>query len=81
MALLQIIGISDICLAGLLLWPKSSWIRWVLVPVAAWGAVTAFSRITYGGWGNGYELLTRSSHVLVPVALLFALRREREPAV
>lgn len=45
--------------------------------LAVYGLTTAFARITYGGAGNGFEVLVRSAHFLVPVALWIDLRSRR----
>lgn len=72
--LLHIIGAVDILLAAHLLFFKPERNRMVLIWIAAWGAITALARITYGGFGNWHEVLIRSSHFLVPIALLISYR-------
>ena len=47
--------------------------------MAAWGAITAFSRVTYGGWGNWHELMIRTSHLLVPM-VLYLMHQWRLPS-
>lgn len=74
--LLYGIGILDLAAAALLLFFKSKHRRVVLIWMAGWGAITAFSRITYGGFGNGHEVFIRASHFLLPLAL-FCFTRER----
>ncbi len=72
LTLLHMIGTIDLVLAAHLLFFKPERNRMVLIWMAAWGAITAFARITYGGWGNWHEVLIRSSHVLMPLALLLS---------
>ncbi|MGK0236907.1 MAG: hypothetical protein ACI92G_000363 [Candidatus Pelagisphaera sp.] len=72
--LLLIIGTLDILLAAHLLFRKLDRNRGVLIWITAWGLITAFSRVTYGGIGNWHEVLIRSSHFLIPIALLVAYR-------
>ncbi len=67
---LHVIGTIDVLLAAHLFALKLEFNRMVLVWMAIWGAVTAFARITYGGWGNGHEVLIRSAHFTMPLALL-----------
>jgi hypothetical protein len=76
--LLHVIGTIDILLAGHLLGFKLERNRMVLIWMAAWGAITAFSRITYGGWGNGHEVLIRTAHFAMPLALLLLARSKAD---
>lgn len=66
-AVLSVIGAVDI-LVGLTL--LISWNRYLLAWVAAWGLITALSRVTSFGWGAYPEVLYRATHFLVPLALL-----------
>ncbi|MBW3597347.1 MAG: hypothetical protein KY475_08735 [Planctomycetes bacterium] len=66
-AALRVIGAVDIMVAIVLVarfWPALLW--WM----AFWGLVTAFSRMTAYGWGAYPEVLVRTTHFLVPLALL-----------
>ena len=72
--LLRVIGTVDLFFATHLLLRKWSKNLKILYGIAAWGAITAFSRITYGGTGNWHEVLIRSTHFLVPIALLWRYR-------
>ena len=61
------IGVMDIVLATLLVTTK--W-RWVAAWMAVWGLVTAFSRLTAFGVGEGWDLaLVRLPNGGVPLAL------------
>jgi len=73
---LNVIGALDLVAATLLIFLKSERRNVVLIWMAGWGAITAFSRITYGGFGNGHEVFIRASHFLLPLAL-FCFTRER----
>lgn len=75
---LHIIGTIDLLLAVHLFVFKVERNRMVLVWMALWGGVTAFSRITYGGWANGHEVFIRSAHVALPLALLLLSRKPKE---
>lgn len=72
--LLLLIGTVDILLAALILFRKPKRNHGVLIWIATWGAITALARVTYGGTGNWHEVLIRSSHFLVPIALLITYR-------
>ncbi len=65
--LLTAIGAVDIVVAGLCLvrhWPAVAWY------MAFWGAVTAASRVTAGGWAfHWHEFATRMPHAGLPLAL------------
>lgn len=61
------IGIIDLLLAGLML--TTRW-RWVAIYMAAWGGITALSRMTAGGWAMWPESLLRASHVAGPLVVL-----------
>jgi uncharacterized membrane protein YphA (DoxX/SURF4 family) len=66
-ALLRGIGVVDVlvgCLAVLRPAPP------VLVWMALWGAITAWSRVTSLGAEQFFEVLLRSAHLLAPLALL-----------
>jgi hypothetical protein len=76
--LLHMVGTIDLILAAHLLFFKPERNRMVLWWMAGWGLITAFARITYGGSGNWHEVLIRTSHCLVPVALLLLNRRGPE---
>jgi len=64
---LSVIGAVDI-VVGLGLLVSSN--RFLLAWAAAWGLVTALSRMTGFGWGAYPEVLYRATHFLVPFALL-----------
>lgn len=72
--LLHMIGTVDLIVAAHLLFLRPVCNRGVLLWMAVWGAITAFSRITYGGWGNWHEVMIRTSHLLVPVVLYLLYR-------
>ncbi|MBK1879852.1 hypothetical protein [Pelagicoccus mobilis] len=74
----HLIGATDLLFAGIALFAKSKRLSWVLWALAAWGIITALSRVSYGGVGNWYEVFARSSHCLVPIALWLHLRKERK---
>lgn len=65
---LRIIGALDIAAAVLLL--VRPW-RPILLWMLFWGLVTAFSRMTSYGWGAYTDVLLRSTHFAVPLALLW----------
>ena len=71
---LHMVGTIDLVLAAHLICFKPERNRMVLLWMAAWGAITAFARITYGGLCNWHEVLIRTSHCLVPIALLLSNR-------
>jgi hypothetical protein len=75
---LHVIGTIDLLLAAHLIGFRVARNRMVLIWMAVWGAITAFSRITYGGWGNWHEVLIRSTHFMMPVALLLMYREKCE---
>lgn len=68
---LEWIGLVDCAVAAMVLLRPN---RAVLAWAAFWGGVSAFARVTAVGWGAYPDVLLRSTHVLVPLALLF-LRR------
>lgn len=67
---LGVIGTADLAVAAALLLP----LRLPLVAAwaAAWGLLTAFSRVAQMGWWNYPETLVRLVHVGAPLALLAA---------
>ncbi|MEL6546500.1 MAG: hypothetical protein AAFQ82_17870, partial [Myxococcota bacterium] len=73
---LQLIGALDI-LAGLAVLGLS--LRVALFYMAVWGAVTALSRITAGGWERLPDVLFRACHVAVPWVLLQATTASKSP--
>ena len=65
--MLRIIGSLDILAAILaIVFPKKPVFIWL----AFWGFLTAFARITELGFGMYPEVLIRTSHFLVPIALI-----------
>ncbi|MFW6057734.1 MAG: hypothetical protein ACOC9W_02650 [Persicimonas sp.] len=75
-SLLIAIGIFDVLVAaGALLSRK--W-RWILAWMAFWGAVTAASRIVYGGADHGHMTLIRAANAGVPLALFWWFGDRRE---
>jgi len=78
LTLLHMVGTIDLILAAHLLFFKLERNRMVLWWMAGWGVITAFARITYGGPGNWHEVLIRTSHCLVPIALLLFNHSYRE---
>lgn len=66
--ILQTIGSLDILLGVLVLFLKN---KWLLLWLAFWGMVTAFSRITALGWEMYPEVLSRAAHFGIPLALIF----------
>jgi len=77
LTLLHIIGTIDLVLAAHLFFFKPERNRMVLIWMAAWGAVTALARITFGGYGNWHEVLIRTTHVFAPITLLLLNRTTR----
>ena len=69
--LLRIIGVADFAVAAAILFRVPRWVLWW---AAAWGAITALSRLTAFGWGAYPELLVRASHFLGPVAVALLAR-------
>lgn len=69
---LTVIGIVDLIVAVLVLVRPHPALLWWL---AAWGLITALSRMTSLGWGAYPELLNRASHFLVPMVLALWCRR------
>ncbi|CAN5378932.1 hypothetical protein BH23BAC1_BH23BAC1_49860 [soil metagenome] len=65
--ILRIIGFIDILMALLLVITRN---KYILIWLAIWGFLTAFSRITELGWGMYPEVLVRVAHFCVPLALL-----------
>ncbi|MCF7973537.1 MAG: hypothetical protein K9N55_06960 [Phycisphaerae bacterium] len=78
LTLLNMIGTVDLLLAAHLLFVKLERNQMVLAWMAAWGAVTALARVTYGGWSSWHEVLIRTSHFVVPVVLLLLVRVDFE---
>lgn len=69
---LEIIGVVDFLVAGaILIFPNRVVLGWA----AFWAALTAFSRMTAGGWGAYPEVLLRASYFLGPIALWLLLAR------
>jgi len=68
---LRVIGIVDLGVAAAILLRVPRWMLWW---AAAWGAITALSRLTAFGWGAYPELLVRTSHILGPVAVVLLVR-------
>jgi hypothetical protein len=76
--LLHVIGTIDIALAHHICFFKWRRLKWILRYMAVWGLISAFSRVTYGGWGAWHEVTLRAPHYLVPLALLiYVSKRER----
>ncbi|MEX2578444.1 MAG: hypothetical protein WD342_05240 [Verrucomicrobiales bacterium] len=69
---LTVIGVVDV-IAGLLVLARPH--PALLWSLAAWGLITALSRMTSLGWIAYPELLTRATHFLVPLALVLCRRR------
>lgn len=69
---LTAIGIADIVASGLVLARPHPALLWWM---ALWGLVTALSRVTCLGWDAYPEVLLRTTHILVPVALVLWRRR------
>ena len=65
-AILPIIGIIDIVVAVLILCTRRLSVAGYMV---CWGLITAFSRITSGGWAEYAEVLVRAAHGGVPLAI------------
>ena len=76
--ILHIIGTIDIALAHHICFFRWQRIKWILRYTALWGAVTAFARITYGGWGAWHEVTLRAPHFLVPLVLLLYVSRKKQ---
>lgn len=70
--LLSLIGAVDIASAVLVLVRPAPALLWWM---AAWGLVTALSRVTGLGWDASRDVLVRATHFLVPLVL--ALHRAR----
>ena len=77
--LLHVIGTIDIALAHHICFFRWKRIKWILRYTALWGAVTAFARITYGGWSAWHEVTLRAPHFLVPLTLLLYVSRKKQP--
>ena len=75
--LLRFIGSVDLFLAAHLLFLKPARNHKALLWIAVWGAITAFSRITYGGSGNWHEVLIRSTHFLIPITLMISYKTRK----
>jgi hypothetical protein len=76
LTLVHFIGTLDLVLAAHLLFLKLERNRAVLIWMAVWGAITAFSRMSYGGWGNGHEVLIRTTHCMGPLVLWLLIRTQ-----
>lgn len=70
---LTVIGVLDVVVAVLVLVRPFPALLWWIV---AWGLITALSRMTSLGWGAYPEVLTRSTHFLVPLALVHWCHRK-----
>ncbi len=68
---LRTIGVFDIAAGVLTLFVG---LRAALLYMAIWGALTAFSRISYDGWYRFPDVLFRATHFLVPWILYRAQR-------
>jgi hypothetical protein len=70
-AMLTVIGGIDIALAISIVF-----LRWqaIALYMAAWGLLTAFSRITAGGMDSWPELFIRAANAGVPLTLFFLFR-------
>ena len=75
--LLHVIGTIDIALAHHICFFRWKRLKWILRYAAVWGAISAFARITYGGWGAWHEVALRAPHFLVPLTLLLYVSRKR----
>lgn len=64
--LLQVIGYLDLLLAVLLVAGR---FRSVAIYMAAWGLITACSRVVYGGFSMYFEVLIRAGNYLLPLAV------------
>lgn len=69
---LTVIGLVDLIVAVLVLVRPYPALLWWL---AAWGFITALSRMTSLGWGAYPEVMERATHFLVPMALALWCRR------
>ena len=67
---LPVIAIQDFILVALLLLPGRR-IRTVALWMAAWGFVTALSRMTAYGWDHWYDLALRACNGGIPLLLYF----------
>jgi len=68
---LVVIGYVDIAVAiALLVWPRAPVLWWA----AFWGGLTALSRVTAYGFGAYPDVIVRTTHVLVPLALWMLAR-------
>jgi len=67
---LRAIGFIDIAAAGLLL--LSRW-RWLALPMAIWGGIAAFSRVTANGAEAWPEVLLRVCNAAVPFVVFLLL--------
>jgi hypothetical protein len=66
-SILTAIGVADVVAGVLVLAKPAPALLWWM---AAWGLITAFSRITCLGWDAYREVLLRATHFLVPLALV-----------
>lgn len=66
-SLLTWIGVMDMTLALAVVFRPFRALLWWM---AAWGLITALSRLTANGWGAYPELLLRTTHFVVPFVLL-----------
>ncbi len=74
--MLVVIGIVDLIVAFIILCRP---VRPILLWAAAWGALTAVSRITTLGLGAYTEIFLRTAHALAPLALLYLTTRRPRP--
>lgn len=73
--LLSAIGLADLVAGVLILvrpWPALLW--WM----AAWGLITALSRMTSLGWDAYRDVLLRATHFLIPFVLVWFARRKAD---
>lgn len=78
--LLHIVGTIDIALAHHAMFFHRGRIRWVFRYMMVWGAITAFARVTYGGWPAWHEVVVRAPHALAPLAILLMLKFGLKPS-
>ncbi|MCA9235274.1 MAG: hypothetical protein KDA44_07370 [Planctomycetales bacterium] len=70
--LLTAIGVMDLLVAALCV--STRW-RWVLWWMAAWGLITAWSRVAANGWFWWHDAVVRAPHVGVPAAIAWLAPR------
>lgn len=73
--LLRVIGAVDLLVAVLVLTGRD--LRSVLIWAAAWGIVTALSRVVQGGEGALHQTLIRAANGGLPLVLLLLSNREK----